>query len=441
MACGIHARGARRAVRLAATIGSSLAISATWAATIPVSTCEDVGAGSLRDAVAKAGDGDLVDASHLTCATITLTSGEIPIAVDELTIAGPGMDALTIDASNASRIFDHTGTGNLVVDAMTLTRGTMSGETARGGCIYSAGTVEIDNVTISNCHVLALGIGAGGGVFALTRLSLNLSHLIGNTVDSNGEATHIRGQPASMFATGGGAASDDISAIRSEISGNSAIVSSGSYASGGGLWVRASPFLRLSTIDDNRADFGGGVTVLDQGGPSVISSSTISQNAATVTGGGIYANTLLSIFNSTIAFNTAGVSGAGIYVSGPFNALAMDNTIAASNSAEAEPDDSDIAGAPDLQIDPDHSIVMRTMLPMPKGTLRDDPLLAPLADNGGSTRTHAIGADSPAIDNAHWRGDACDQRDAPRVFLAQDIGAFEYQGDRLLAAGFERCLP
>jgi hypothetical protein len=62
-----------------------------------------------------------------------------------------------------------------------------------------------------------------------------------------------------------------------------------------------------------------------------------------------------------------------------------------------------------------------------------DPKLAPLADNGGPTMTHALRADSPAID----RGDSnvpqlIDQRGQPRKkdgngdrSAIVDIGAFE----------------
>jgi hypothetical protein len=64
-----------------------------------------------------------------------------------------------------------------------------------------------------------------------------------------------------------------------------------------------------------------------------------------------------------------------------------------------------------------------------------DPLLAPLADNGGPTMTHALGVGSPAIDQGNATGP--DQRGLPRVDNpnvanaaggnGSDIGAFETQ--------------
>lgn len=68
---------------------------------------------------------------------------------------------------------------------------------------------------------------------------------------------------------------------------------------------------------------------------------------------------------------------------------------------------------------------------LPEGTLVADPRLLPLANNGGPTRTHALAADSPAID-AGSEADVgpYDQRGVgyPRlVGSMKDIGAFERQ--------------
>ena len=56
--------------------------------------CNNSGAGSLRDAVAAATDGDTVDATGLAgvCSTITLTTGEIVVKQNNLTIQGPDMN-------------------------------------------------------------------------------------------------------------------------------------------------------------------------------------------------------------------------------------------------------------------------------------------------------------------------------------------------------------
>jgi hypothetical protein len=58
-----------------------------------------------------------------------------------------------------------------------------------------------------------------------------------------------------------------------------------------------------------------------------------------------------------------------------------------------------------------------------------DPQLGPLADNGGSTQTHALLPGSPALD-AGATTLTTDQRGEPRPFgLADDIGAYESQAN------------
>jgi hypothetical protein len=65
-----------------------------------------------------------------------------------------------------------------------------------------------------------------------------------------------------------------------------------------------------------------------------------------------------------------------------------------------------------------------------------DPLLGPLADNGGPTPTHALLPGSPAIDQGSSGGLTTDQRGQPRIFNfptyfdaddGSDIGAYELQ--------------
>ena len=63
-----------------------------------------------------------------------------------------------------------------------------------------------------------------------------------------------------------------------------------------------------------------------------------------------------------------------------------------------------------------------------KGTdVIGDPLLGPLANNGGPTKTHAIGAGSPAIGNAGPDAPDVDQRGIERDG-APDSGAYELTG-------------
>jgi len=75
----------------------------------------------------------------------------------------------------------------------------------------------------------------------------------------------------------------------------------------------------------------------------------------------------------------------------------------------------------------------------PKGTLAVDPMLLPLAFNGGSTRTHALEPLSPAINaGSNVLSLSFDQRDAayPRVVnVLPDMGAVEFDPDHIFADG------
>ena len=58
-----------------------------------VENCDDDGPGSLRATIAAAASGDTIDLGALACATISLTTGHIAIAQDDLTLIGPGADS------------------------------------------------------------------------------------------------------------------------------------------------------------------------------------------------------------------------------------------------------------------------------------------------------------------------------------------------------------
>ncbi|MGA9341798.1 MAG: choice-of-anchor Q domain-containing protein, partial [Rhodanobacteraceae bacterium] len=90
----------------------------------------------------------------------------------------------------------------------------------------------------------------------------------------------------------------------------------------------------------------------------------------------------------------------------------------------------------------DHDAIMTSNIALPPDTIVDDPLLLPLADNGGPTLTHALDPSSVALD-AGSNPDALvnDQRGAgfARVVGAgADIGAFEAApADAIFTNGFD----
>ena len=79
---------------------------------------------------------------------------------------------------------------------------------------------------------------------------------------------------------------------------------------------------------------------------------------------------------------------------------------------------------------------------MPADTITLDPSLGPLVNNGGGARTHALSAGSVAIDagsggNTNLESDQRGTGFARPIGAAQDIGAFEYDGDRIMTNGYD----
>lgn len=181
-----------------------------------------------------------------------------------------------------------------------------------------------------------------------------------------------------------------------------------------------------STLAGNVAtEFGGGLYATED---TTLENVTISGNEADSNGGGIFVGlTTVTVTNSTIVTNTAAGAGSGGGINNLGGAVTVKNTIVADNAEDncggaitsaghnledADTCDFDAAG----------------------DQANTDPMLEPLADNGGSTPTHALLSGSPAID----AGDdaacpATDQRGVSRPADGDldgtaicDIGAFEY---------------
>ena len=345
------------------------------AATIPVTNCNDSGAGSLRDAMSAAVDGDTIDMTALTCSTITLTTGGLGTGVSNLSIDGPGSKYLAIDANNASGALYHTGTGTLNISDVTIENGAKYNNSPRGGCIFSLGNVALNGVIVQDCSVTthpgytypALGGGIyatgnvyldndsivtgsdalssdagayGGGIFAGGQVGLSYSVVSHNTAQSVGpsfgalgggvysgtstvltgasvEYNGAYGKYSSTFADGGGIYSKTaLTSIYGNVSGNT-VYSDGNLAVGGGAFVASGGgTIKYSTIADNESNHNiGGIVMVGSSGTLNIFNSTISGNKAANAVGGLYTGMATNVYNSTIAFNYEGSTGSYSYVS------------------------------------------------------------------------------------------------------------------------------
>jgi hypothetical protein len=216
--------------------------------------------------------------------------------------------------------------------------------------------------------------------------------------------------------------------------------------------------IRDSTIADNHSDLeGGGVFAPGCFGvctvgqfTTTIDNSTISGNSAGTDGGGVHLTyTDLLVRNSTVTANAASGAGGGIFVRNVVGgvplapSLTIASSIVAGNTSGGPA--ADIGSVASIAADGDHDIIIAMNGTPPAGTLAEDPGLLPLGDHGGPTPTHALVADSVAIDRGRNAGRFVnDQRGAgySRAYgAAVDIGAFELSEpvlmDRIFEDGFD----
>ncbi len=301
----------------------------------------------------------------------------------------------------------------------------------RGGGAFVYGNSTFEDSTVSgNTSFSDAHYGAGGGLYfsahfggAPVTATLTDTDLGSNTADEDGGAI---------------AANGDLSFTRGTISGNSA------QDGGAIVLLGGDADLVDSLLTGNIAmDRGGGIFIHGYG-DAAAENTTISENLAQGNGGAI-ANSYGSVHlsNSTVTGNSTNGLGGGIWFDYPYYVLGLESTIVAGNTAGANPDD---IFAPGGTAQGSHDLIVAAPgLEVPGDTITSDPLLLPLADNGGITMTHALAEGSPAIDaGSNPLAFPFDQRASgfPRVSgNAADIGAFEVQSnepvDPIFASGFD----
>jgi hypothetical protein len=373
----------------------------------------------------------------------TALNGDLDIS-STVTIAGAGSDRTIVDGNGGvtgERVFDIL-TGTVVISGVTIEHGAASGAAPDGGGIFQrAGDLTLENsVVFSNTAPTAASYGAG--------------------IDSSGvltiEHSVIRDNTSTAFA--------------------------------GGVESLGPLLVRNSTISGNFAFVDGGGLETEGHSQSTVLNSTISGNTATLYSGGILIAGNTDVINSTIVGNSSGGNAGGIGLVGSSNvSTRLFNTTVVDNIANADVADSGIGGGiftcetvtctngPMVTLQ--NSIIAgngyrRIGASGPAGTgfvlfhtvpddcagpiaslsnnilstvnasdcsvngsfVLTDPLLSPLADNGGPTLTQLPQPGSPAIDAGAPSGCTdnlgalllTDQRGAARkVGAACDIGATE----------------
>ena len=382
--------------------------------------------------------------------TITLNSQlTVPSVANGIFIDASTLpNGLTIDADvpdgGNRRVMEIEANATVALHGLTLTGGNSD---ERGGAIFCNGSGVGNSVSLSlsSCTISENSAVRGGGIFSngddggQAFLFLNSCTVSGNSATLAGGGIY----------SSGAAGDASLSVSSCTVSENSATTNGGGIYSDGREGVDVFVDLHSCTVANNSSDGNGGgiYSIGDNGSTSLdLLSCTISGNSSGGNGGGIFSsgsdgNASLSLSSCTISDNSAALTGGGIQNQGPNNGLALlnlENTIVAGNSAGTDgPDLAEFSGLNNGTTTT--NVVSNSLLSdlggqtslttSTEGLVVDDPLLAPLADNGGPTLTHLPKIGSPVIDVAPFLNPGgFDQRGFLRFTNGLDIGAVEFQG-------------
>ncbi len=339
----------------------------------------------------------------------------LPLIESEIIIEGNGhtIERDTSGGTPEFRLFAVGSSGALTLNNVTLQGGKIStNDVVRGGAIYNNGIMEINNSLLTDNEGYSGGAVANNATMLITHTTIT-----GNRANSQGGGVY------NEYGT--------LTITHSTISDNRA-----GYE-GGGLYNDDGEMIVVnSTISGNDGgDYGGGVVNIF--GTTIITNSTVTGNEAKYYGGGLFNwhHEGGIILNRTIVSgNMAASEGAEIFDNG--------GTIYANNYNLLGHSGLDKEQAfyyldPNYYGDTDIIATIDGNLPTSLGDILD----IMLGNNGGTTDTHALVENSPAIDGAPSAACATepvnnqDQRGEPRNINGKgsasdnecDIGAFESQ--------------
>ncbi|MCI0440563.1 MAG: hypothetical protein L0177_15730 [Chloroflexi bacterium] len=324
---------------------------------------------TIQAAVNSASDGD----------TIVIAAGLYKEDVHinkSLALQGAGADSTIIEGTARQAVITIGAGATVSISGVTVQNGGRSGVNGSGG-IFNDGIATLsDSKIINNFSFLGGGIANGGEMT-----------IISSAIDTN----------IGVFGGGGIFNQGTLSIYDSSVSNNQA-----GNSGGGILNQNATVTIFGSTIDANSAaSSGGGIST--SGGMTLVN-STISGNLAGVMGGGIFSAGSVDMHNVTIFDNDAGSpdtgpgNGGGI-VHEDGGLVAFENSIIAGNRSEggAAPDCAGVFTSLGHNVIGNGNDAYCSAFDA-TDQLVDDPMLAPLAYNGGPTMTHALQPGSPATD-------------------------------------------
>ncbi|HOZ37401.1 MAG TPA: choice-of-anchor Q domain-containing protein [Anaerolineaceae bacterium] len=349
---------------------------------------------------------------------------------------GGGMFSMTGSPTLANLLFIGNtasfgggGMANFIGSNPTLTNVFFTGNSAQfGGGIDNFNS----NPTLTNVTIYGNSASNGGGIgnYVSSNPTLTNVTISGNTAYFGGGMFIESGSPTfSQVSFYDNSAADQGGGLFNATGGlptlTDVIFSNNTSQDAGGGIYNASSGLVLSRVlfSGNTAGSGGGM--FNQACSPSLTNVTFSGNTSSGDGGGLYNNdhSNPNLTNATISVNSANNGGGG---GGMFNYNqswpVLTNAIIWANSP------SQIWGNATIT----YSIVQGGF--SGTGNLDQNPLLLPLADNGGFSQTHALDIESPAIDSGtNANCPAVDQRGFMRPVDGDlnepatcDMGAYEF---------------
>lgn len=335
---------------------------------------------SLREAIVAANTAPGLDTILLGAGTYSVSlpgpddgqpaDGDLNVN-SAIRLIGDGASSTTIAGGGQGRVAFVSEGAALYLAGVTV-RGGNTG--VNGGGILNIGSLTVvDSVFRENTADLGGAIASGGGS---GRLVVDRTTLVGNTGGGGG-----------LFLADAGSTA----AIRnSTISGNSGLVHSG------GVHVQSGVNVTLTNV-----------TISANSSPAPVAMTVTSDAVATLTNVTIADNVSTSQFKGAIA-NYADIIIRNTIIQDAELGCFGDGTFQSQGHNIGNDDSCSLSGPGDMP--------------------STDPMLDPLADNGGRTLTHALQAGSPAINAGDDAGcPFTDQRGYGRAGVC-DIGAFEFGG-------------
>jgi hypothetical protein len=397
---------------------------AVWHVDSESSSCDDVSGApfcSLQAAIDAAASGDTILVSN------GVYAGEIAVT-KSLTIRGSGEDTRIVGAMNTRALFIQPGV-ELNLSDVTIA----DGEKDLGAGVFNVGTLYMTGVRVADN--VANGaetytVGRGGGIFNAGYLVIERCAIEGNRAHGDYHSG-LAGYGGGIYNEAGATLIVSNSVIAGNIGHGQVNYNgrTGDSGYGGGLCNSGSARLQNCTVASNVAVGGSG-----------------GYGSGSSFGGGIYNDgSMMEVIDCTIAGNhseggenisneTPG-RGGGIYTLD--KPTTIQNTIIADNTSRTSGPDCHgwlnslgyvmVEDLADCAITNDVSTLY----------IGYDPILAPLGNYGGPTKTCALRVNSPALDRGQ-AATALDQRGSGRpmdltefsnIADASDIGAYEFDND------------